>query len=57
MKYYRYDTHQKPGEYASHTMNIVRVLPWGFSYSEAAYYGYRHCVHIGPWLIFFWEMP
>jgi hypothetical protein len=34
-------------------MNIVRVLGWGLSITEARYYGYRSCLHIGPWLMFF----
>jgi hypothetical protein len=34
-------------------MQIVRVRSWSFSYCEARYYGWRHSVQIGPWLIFF----
>jgi hypothetical protein len=34
-------------------MNIVRVPGWCLSITEARYYGYRSCLHIGPWLIFF----
>ena len=37
-------------------MNIVRVPGWGFDYSEARYYGWRHCLHIGRRLIFFGRM-
>lgn len=37
-------------------MTAVRVRDWGFNYSEARFYGWRHSVHIGPWLIFWGRM-
>jgi hypothetical protein len=37
-------------------MNIVCVPGWGCDYSEAAYYGCHHSIHIGPWLIFWGAM-
>ncbi len=37
-------------------MTVVRVPGWGFDYSEAHYYGWRHSLHIGPWLIFWGKM-
>ena len=36
-------------------MNIIRVPSWGIGYWPAEYYGYRHGLQIGPWLIFFRE--
>ncbi len=32
---------------------FARVPGWGLSISEARYYGWRWCLHIGPWLVFF----
>lgn len=33
-------------------MQIVRVPHWGISVNEASYYGWRWCLHVGPWLLF-----
>jgi len=35
---------------------VVRVPGWGFDYCEARYYGWRHSLHVGPWLIFWGAM-
>jgi len=35
---------------------IVRVPDWGFSIGGARFHGWRWCVHIGPWLIFWGRM-
>lgn len=35
----------------------VRVPGWGFDLGEARYYGWRWCLHIGPWLLFFAPSP
>ena len=32
-----------------------RVPGWGLSISEARYYGWRWCLHIGPFFVFFWQ--
>lgn len=37
-------------------MQVLRIPSWGFEYGEARYYGWRHCVHIGPLLIFWGRM-
>jgi hypothetical protein len=37
-------------------MTVVRVPGWGLSYSEARYYGWRHSLHVGPWLFFWGKM-
>ena len=37
-------------------MQIVRVPGFGLSYDRAEYYGRRHCVHVGWWLIFWSQM-
>lgn len=34
---------------------ILRVPAWGFEYGEAAYYGWRHFLHIGP-ITFWWGL-
>lgn len=34
----------------------VRVPGFGLNYSEARYYGWRHCIHIGWWMVFFWPI-
>lgn len=31
----------------------VRVPGFGLSYCEARWYGWRHCIHIGRWIVFF----
>ena len=36
-------------------MAIIRVPVWGMDYSEAAYYGWRRSLHIGPFIVF-WGM-
>lgn len=33
-------------------VQFVRVPGWGFSIDDAGYYGWRWCIHFGPWLIF-----
>jgi hypothetical protein len=33
-------------------MTVVRVPSWGFSISEARWYGWLVCIHVGPWLVF-----
>jgi len=33
-------------------MTIIRVPSWGLTYSPAEYYGFRHGLQIGPWLVF-----
>ena len=33
-------------------MQIMRLPGWGLSYCDAGYYGWRHSLHIGPFLIF-----
>jgi hypothetical protein len=45
-------------EYASKAsrgagMTIVRVPGWGLSINDGRYYGWRWCLHVGPWLVFF----
>ena len=37
-------------------IQILRVPGWGLSYARAAYYGRRHSLHIGPFLIFWGQM-
>lgn len=37
-------------------VRIVRVPSLGLSYDEASYYGWRHCLHVAWWLIF-WGKP
>ena len=37
-------------------MAVLRVPGWGFDHSAAEYYGWRHCLHIGPILIFWGRM-
>lgn len=37
-------------------MTIVLVLSWGFNYSEARYYGWRHSVHVGRFIMFWGYM-
>lgn len=37
-------------------MTVLRVPSWGFDHSTAEYYGWRHCLHIGPVLIFWGRM-
>lgn len=37
-------------------MQIIRVPAWGFDYMGAEYFGRRHSVHIGPFLIFWGQM-
>ena len=38
-------------------MTIVRVPSWRLEVVTADYYGWRYCLHIGPWLVFFWKAP
>jgi hypothetical protein len=38
-------------------MQVVKLLAWGLSISEARHYGYRYALHIGNRLIFFWPLP
>lgn len=34
-------------------MTIVRVPDWGLElHTDASYYGWRWCLHAGPWLVF-----
>lgn len=38
-------------------MIILRVPYWGFNYMQpGGYWGWRHIVTIGPWLIFWGRM-
>lgn len=37
-------------------MSVVRVPGWSLSLHEARYYGWRWCLHVGPWLVFFWSV-
>jgi hypothetical protein len=39
-------------------IQFVRVPGWGFSFDgkDAWYYGRRWSLHIGPWLIFIWQL-
>lgn len=30
----------------------VRIPSWGLSLSRADYYGWRWCLHVGPFLLF-----
>jgi|688.fasta_scaffold2100489_2 hypothetical protein len=32
---------------------IRRVPTWGFSITEASYYGLRWGAHVGPWIVLF----
>ena len=34
-------------------MTILRVLDWSFDIEDARWWGWRWCLHFGPWLIFF----
>jgi len=36
-------------------MTFVRLHSFGLSYCEARYYGYRHSLHVGKWLIMWGE--
>ena len=38
-------------------MIIIRTARPGFSYGEAAYYGWRHSFHIGLWIAFWGPTP
>lgn len=35
-------------------VQLVRVPSWGLAAHGAIYYGWRWCLHIGPWLVFLW---
>lgn len=37
-------------------MQVMQVPVWGFDYCEACYYGRRHSLHIGPFLILWGQM-
>lgn len=37
-------------------MRVVKVLPFGLSYGGAAFYGWRHCLHVGWWQIFWGQI-
>ena len=37
-------------------MQVMRVSGWGLWLHEARYYGWRWCLCIGPFLIFFWNV-
>lgn len=34
-------------------MTAIRVPDWSLDLSDARYWGWRWCLHIGPFLIFF----
>lgn len=35
-------------------MRVLRAGRWGLSGSDARYYGWRVCLHIGPLAIYAW---
>lgn len=37
-------------------MQVIRLPGWGLDYCEASYYGRRHSVHVGPFLILWGQM-
>jgi hypothetical protein len=37
-------------------VQIMRVPGWDFWCGEACYYGRRWVAHVGPFLIFLWQM-
>ncbi len=38
-------------------ITVVRVPSWGFDYERPGWYwGWRHSVQIGPWLVFWGKM-
>lgn len=37
-------------------MVVVRVPGWGLDCMGAHYYGWRHSIHVGPFLIFWGRM-
>lgn len=38
-------------------IQFVRVPDWRLEWcGDAGYYGRRWCAHVGPWLVFLWQM-
>lgn len=37
-------------------MQVIRVPGWGLGYGDACYWGRRHCLEIGPFMILWGQM-